>query len=157
MGKTLFTVLVLSLAALGLGCQRAGEAEAREAVKALLKIQAAHQAGVSYMNYQTLLIEAQAKVNEASAKMPDGDLKRQMQGAMEAYVDAGKLWERKVRGHSYLYSEMEPGKTLIPKYRFATESSGLSLGDRMNLDVALEAVLAEGHLRTLSASKELGD
>lgn len=155
MKTRLLTVLTLSLMPLTLACQSAGKVEAREAIKALLKIQAAHQAGVSYMNYQPLVIEAQAKVNEASAKLPDGDLKHQIGGAMEAYVDAGKLWERKVRGHSYLYSEMEPGQTLIPKYRFVTEPHRSSLGDRMDLDVALEAVLAEGHLRTLSASESL--
>jgi hypothetical protein len=97
------------------GSQIAGEAEARDALTSLRKIEAATQAGVSYMNYQPLVIEAQAKVNEASAKLPDGELKTELQGAISAYADAGRAWSYYSQG-KVLRNDTEPGRTLTAKY-----------------------------------------
>lgn len=61
---------------------------ASDALKALRKVDAATQVGISYFQYQPLVIEAQAQVNEALAVLPDGELKKEISLAMEAYTDA---------------------------------------------------------------------
>lgn len=90
---------------------------AEEAMKALRKLGAATQVGVNYQLYGSLVIDAQAQVNEALAILPDGELKKEMNAAMEAYADAGQIWGAKIRsGSGEIHSEFGPGATIIPKY-----------------------------------------
>jgi hypothetical protein len=99
--KTTLLVIALALASLSLACGGNSSQQstaAREAITALRKIEAATQTGVAYANYQPLLIDAKAKVNEASAKLPDGELKREIAAAMEAYVDASDGWQKTMSG-----------------------------------------------------------
>jgi hypothetical protein len=92
---------------------------ASDAVKALRKVEAATQVNPTYEQYNQLVLEAKAQVNEASAKMPDGEAKTELNKAMEAYVDAGTAWRASLR--DTLRGDREPGKTLSTKY-------GLNLG-----------------------------
>jgi hypothetical protein len=94
---------------------------ASEALAALKKIQAATQVGVNYQQYGMLVIEAKDKVNTAHAMLPEGQLKTELDAAMDAYTDAAQAWSIKFREFStYLYAGEEPGKTLIPKYALQT-------------------------------------
>jgi phage gp46-like protein len=76
----------------GLSSQQ--QTSANEALKALKKVQAATQVGVNSSQYGQLVIEAQAAVNDASSKLPDGELKKELQAAIEAYGDAPDAWSK---------------------------------------------------------------
>ena len=71
--------------------------EAKEALKALRKIEAATEVGVTYQQYRQLLIEAQAEVNEAKAKLPDGEPKAGLSAVMEMYGAVGDLWGQQIK------------------------------------------------------------
>ncbi len=122
-----------------------------DAIKALRRIEAAVQVGVNFQQYGQLLIEAKSQVNEASAKLPDGELKRELNEAMEAYVDAGRVWNNKIQGYMIL-ADSEPGKTVIPKYslRTTTESRGRQ---EANADEAIQVIwrVAKEHLERAAA------
>lgn len=63
-----------------------------EALSALRKIEAATQVGVSYEKYGELLIEAKAKVNEATKILPPGDLSANLFLTMKNYEIAQIAW-----------------------------------------------------------------
>jgi len=114
------TAASLTLIFLLLACNKGGlsseqKKSAEDALKALRKVEAATEAGVSFMNYQPLVIDAKAQVNEASSKLPDEELKKELGAAMEAYMDAGLAWNQFARDR-YLDNYSEPGKTLAAKY-----------------------------------------
>lgn len=122
----LFSVLCLSLA-----CERKPSKEqvaADAALKALRKLEAATQVGVSYQQYGQLLIDAKAQVNEASTLITRPKLKDDINWIMDAFTDAGKVWAKKVKGDKSLFSLVEPGKELIPKYSLKTEKMELASG-----------------------------
>lgn len=129
--------------------------EAKIALKSLQKIKAATEVGVSYMNYQQLVIAAKAEVNAASSKLPsalpksDGTydlkdypskLRYELNEAMDAYADAQRMWEEKNAGRK-LSLDTEPGKTLLPKYKLTTTDP----------DDALQILWEIGNISTLSS------
>jgi hypothetical protein len=89
---------------------------AANALKALHKLQAATQVGVSYEQYGTLVIEAKAQVNEANRSLPTSDLQQQINQAMDAYTDAGQVWSEKLKGHQSFAGYTEPGISWKKKY-----------------------------------------
>ncbi|SRR5579885_1948835 len=97
----------------------------KDALKSLRKVQAATQVGVNTQQYPQLLVDAKANVNAASALLPDGDLRNQLQKTMDAYVDVAGLWRHKIESPSYLSDTIsaseEPWKTMIMKYSLQTE------------------------------------
>ena len=129
MTKTLFWVCFATAFAVGaiIGCgespaKRQAEAQkeaATEALRALKKIQAATQVGVTFFEYGPLVIEAKAIVNQASSVLPLGDLRTELELAMDAYADARAAWDET----KYLRSYQEPGRTLIPKYSLKTKNA----------------------------------
>lgn len=68
------------------------KAAALAAIKALSKLQAATEVGVSYVDYGTRLIDAKADVTDSLANLADGQLKQKLSLAMDAYVDAHTAW-----------------------------------------------------------------
>lgn len=66
---------------------------ANNAVQALKKMQATTETGVNYQQYSQMLTEAQVAVNEANTKLPDGELKKELEKAMDAYKDAKWAWD----------------------------------------------------------------
>ena len=64
-----------------------------DALDALWKIDAALKVRVVYRDYSQLVTEAQAKVDKASSLLPDGELKKELNAAMDAYKDAKWAWE----------------------------------------------------------------
>jgi hypothetical protein len=91
----------------------------QEAISALRRLDAATQVGVSFFNYNPLLIDAQAKVNEALPLLPNGNLKNEISLAMEAYNDAYLAW-RITNQQGFLISPppagLIDGSQLIQKY-----------------------------------------
>jgi len=79
---------------------------------------------VNYSQYSQLLLDAKAKTNAASRELSEGPVKKALNEAIDAYVDAGKAWSEKIRSSdNRLYLYEEPGKTLITKYGLPVESS----------------------------------
>ncbi|HKG48645.1 MAG TPA: hypothetical protein VKB02_18060, partial [Pyrinomonadaceae bacterium] len=90
-----------------------------DALKALRKVDASTQVGVSFIQYGSLLIDAQAQVNEALPLLPNGSLKNEIKQAMEAYKDANSAWlVTNKQGFiiSPAPSGLIDGKELIQKY-----------------------------------------
>jgi hypothetical protein len=98
-------------------------AAANDALKALRKVDSATQVGVSYIQYGSLLIETQAQVNEALRILPDGELKRELRAAMEAYADVRPLWERIINGQDLIWTNYAETKIAIQKYRLNPNQS----------------------------------
>lgn len=66
---------------------------ANDALDALGRIDAALEVRVVYPDYSRLVAEAQAKVDKASTLLPDGEVKTELNAAMQAYKDAKWAWE----------------------------------------------------------------
>src|SRR2546423_13984968 len=97
------TTLTVLIACHGLSTEQ--ETAARDALKALRKLDASLQVGTSYAQFTQLVVEAQAQVNEARAVLPKGELRRELTAAMEAYADAKTTW-------GYKFDERAPRAAL---------------------------------------------
>ena len=63
------------------------------ALRALRKLAGATEVGVNYQQYGALVIDAKAAVDEALATASDEELKSELKSSMDAYVDAGHVWD----------------------------------------------------------------
>ncbi len=83
-----------------------------EVSKALNKISAATEVGVSYRDYRELVIDAKGKIN--SVDVSDDRLN----AAIEMYIDALNIWKYKIENeHSYVItSDTTIGDDLLSKY-----------------------------------------
>lgn len=63
------------------------------ALRALRKLAGATEVGVNYQQYSALVIDAKAAVDEALATASDEALKTELKSSMDAYVDAGRVWD----------------------------------------------------------------
>ena len=143
-------IITQLLTAGGGGLSSKQKTVASEALAALRKVHAATEVGVSYQQYGTLVIDAKAKVNDANAVLPDGEMKTRLNAAMDAYTDANQAWGAKVSSSS-LKPDTEPGATLMRKYDL--KPSSMSAGNRifaewLDPDKAMQAAwgAAGGHL-----------
>lgn len=89
-GLLIFVTVHLLTAACGLSAKQQA---ANAALDALQKINAALKVRVSYQDYGHLVTEAQAQVDKASSLLPDGELKNELNAAMEGYRDAKWAWD----------------------------------------------------------------
>lgn len=92
--KALFPAIII-LALLAASCGQPPSKQksvAQDAVKALRKLEASTQVNPSYTQYNALVIDAKAEVNEVARVLPDGELKSHLNGAIEAYADAATAW-----------------------------------------------------------------
>lgn len=92
--KFINTVALPLLAFALLACSKVST-QVNEALGALGKLDASTQVGVSRSEYSRLLIEAQAKINDATEILPEGDLRKELTLAMRSYNDAQTIWDRK--------------------------------------------------------------
>jgi hypothetical protein len=156
---------VLSLLAACGGLSTKQKTAAHDTLKALRKIDAAAQVGTSYQQYKQMIIEAQAAMSEASASLPDGELKNELSKAVEADNDALIAWEsannREMYGGSFFSGRVDfnakskDGQALHEKYKIEYEQKDRLMAGTYPLDVALPAIwkVAKEHLD--SASKLL--
>jgi hypothetical protein len=147
--KRIFTVSIIVLILVTACRTKQYDPEAYEALASLRKIQAATQVGVNYQHYGQLLIEAKDKANAASRVLPDGPLQAEIDAAMDAYVDAGQVWEAKTRAH--LNNTEEPGRTLLHKYSIKTDQYG-NIENEEDMKKALLTIWlnADSHLKKIS-------
>jgi hypothetical protein len=90
-------------------------AAAQDAMKALRKLDAATQVGVNFVNYQPLVIDARAKVDEAVSVLPIEQLKSELRSAIDAYADAASAWNDALTSEHLIISQ-PPGDSLARKY-----------------------------------------
>lgn len=124
MRKSLLTIMLLVVACILSACgglSAKQQSAASEAITALRKLEAASQVKPSLAQYSQLVIEVKAQVNEAAAVLSDGELKQELNAAMEAYADAAIAWAAMQR--AFLIEDKEPGKTLGPKYGLHLDST----------------------------------
>jgi hypothetical protein len=76
---------------------RPGKKEAADAIKALDRVKAAVEVGVTFQKYGELVIDAQTAVNDAKRALPDGDLVANLSGAVQAYKDVVTIWNFKIQ------------------------------------------------------------
>lgn len=99
------------------------------AVRSLRKLASAAEIGVTYRDYSSRLIDVKSEVDEALAQMPDGDLKKEVAAAMEAYGDAGQAWSRTLGGggrytEASLYPDSDPWAVVMQlKYEIPVEAT----------------------------------
>ncbi|RJP90939.1 MAG: hypothetical protein C4518_08575 [Desulfobacteraceae bacterium] len=105
---SLAVTIILLFVSCGLSSKQKTSAE--ESMKSLRKLAAAVQVGVNYIQYSSFIIDAQALVNDSLTVLPEGELKKEINASMEAYVDARKVWSCKIDPYNS-YPE-----TLISKY-----------------------------------------
>lgn len=121
---------------------------ADDAVKSLKKIEAATQVGVNFAQYSQLVIDAKTQANEVSSVLPpNSELRKEIEAAMESYMDAAQAWNAKFGSiYTLLYSNTDPGKTLIPKYQLKVAPAiDKRYGDYASPDQALPVIWAAAH------------
>ena len=159
--KPLSAAIILALSGavsvLLTSCAHGPTKETLDAVAALKKIQAATQVGVSYQQYGLLLIEAKAKTNEATAKLPDGALKTDLTTAMDSYADAGTVWGIKIQRYSLYGDGSEPDKSLIAKYQLPVAPDKYTKRVSVDGDDALQIIWRRADTHLTQVSKFLSD
>lgn len=114
-------VLLLSVLAL-LACRDKAEAPLKEAVESLQKVQTAVRVGLSFEQYNNLVIDAKVKTDKAIRVLPEGELKSDLNATAESYVDAVRVWSKGIRGEKF--DLRGPDGTLLSKYSIHVDTSG---------------------------------
>jgi hypothetical protein len=128
---------------------------ARTAIKELRKLAGATEIGVSFREYGTRLIDVKNAVDDALASIQEGELKKEISLALEAYVDAGHAWNTIIKDgnaqYDYTLSFDAEWMRIVEKYSLSPESS-LVYGN----DKALSAIWREARSHLERASTLLG-
>lgn len=98
--------------------------EVSEAIKALGKVSSAIEIGVNYTEYSELVLEAKSQVNEATAILKQGQIRSELELAIDSFVDARDTWNYALQNQygaefadfQKLYDFTELGKIILPKY-----------------------------------------
>jgi hypothetical protein len=107
-----------------------------DAIKALGKVEAAIQVGVNKQQYGQLVIDAKAAVNEAVRSLPSGELSTALTEAIDAYRDAGTVWNHKIRWDSIGLGQNTGDGAIITRYDLkATRTDG-----RVDEDYAMQKI-----------------
>jgi hypothetical protein len=94
-----------------------------DAIDSLRRMESALEIGISYQEYRSRMIDLKGDVDEAIAQLPDGELKKELGLAMEAYGDALTAWSDVIQNQN-LFSASEPGKSLRKKYSIPEAGAG---------------------------------
>lgn len=92
------------------------------ALKALRKMKAATEIGVTLPEYSSRLIDGKVEVDEALAVLPGGFLKEELRLALEAFVDVGKAWNQMGK-YSFILAQSETGWMLAGRYGLQSDTS----------------------------------
>lgn len=151
--RTMLLIIVLAvvspLTACG-GLSSKQKTAASDTLKALRKIDAAAQVGTSYQQYRQMMIDAQAAMSEASASLPDGELKNELSKAVETDNDALLAWEAAnemeknggdfFSGRIQISAKSKDGQLLHEKYKIDFERKDRLMLGTYSLNVALPTI-----------------
>lgn len=134
-----------------------------EALKALRKLVSATDVGTTFQTYNSLVIEAKTQVDEAKRKLPQGELKKALESAIEAYADVVTIWNEKIaKRMDNLYSREPSHLYLIKKYKLQTKRvdygsivSDVGIVEQVDIDIARQMIWIEGKSQVEHISKLL--
>jgi hypothetical protein len=112
---------------------------ARTAVKELRKLAGATEIGVSFQDYGSRLIDAKNAIDEALVSIPEGELKKEIGLALEAYVDAGHAWNTIIKDGNAQYD-----------FTLSLDAEWIRIVKKYALSPDPEGTLVYGHDRVLS-------
>ena len=90
-------------------------ASANQALKALRKLETATEVGLNRASYGERLIDTKTDVQENLRALPEGELRKEIGLAMEAYADARTAWDRTLETES-LVLFLKQNRPLVNKY-----------------------------------------
>jgi hypothetical protein len=103
--------------------QRSSSAPSRDsilaveaAVKSLRKLGALTVVKPAFPDYQSRLIDVKVDVEDALARLPEGNLKAEIKLALEAFIDAENVWDQLGDVEVILPSKDEQAAKLMEKY-----------------------------------------
>lgn len=151
--KILFGLMFLVFS-IGLsGCGKSQEQLNREnsiqqSIKALEKIEAATQVGVNKTQYQSLLVDAKTAVNQSNNILPEGELKTELNAAMESFSDANKFGFDPKAFIIFSFADAEV-KALNEKYRIDQSPDNILGQGSVENGIALKIIwtAASAHLK----------
>ena len=91
-----------------------------DSVRALRKLLSAVEVGLSFSQYTDRLIDAKAEIDERFSLLPEGVVKQEIAGSMDAFLDAHELWRLSLTekwAHSYLFH----ARQIYKRYNFTPE------------------------------------
>ena len=123
------------------------------AVKSLRKLGALTVVKPTFQDYQSRLIDVKIDVEDALAKLPEGNLKTEIKLALDAFIDAENIWDQQGEVEVILPSKDEFAAQLMQKYAIPPiEPSADPAKLRLDRDMMLNKIWgsAKGHLDKLS-------
>src|SRR5437868_9197998 len=129
-------VIGLSLMLPGCGLSSKQRDATRDAIQSLKRIQAATEVGVNYQAYGQLLIDAQAKANDAKSLLPDSELRNRLSEVIGTYKDANQIWTKKIENGNDLLGFMI--KDILEKYPIPTQPIKGGSGFLIDADIAIQ-------------------
>ncbi len=127
------------------------------ALKSLRKMAGAAQMGINFQEYSSRIIDAKADVDESVAQLPDGEVKKEISLALQAYVDAKTIWNNSATS-DVVITMLEPGKSLQRKYKIPETTYGQATkGQSTDKTIALSTIWSVASKHIERASKVLNE
>ncbi len=108
--------------------------------------------GINFQEYSSRIIDVKADVDESVAQLPDGEVKKEVSLALQAYVDAKTIWNDSATS-DYVITMLEPAKGLQRKYKIPERTKG-QVADKT---VALSTIWSVANKHIERASKVLNE
>ena len=119
-----------------------------DAIKSLRRMESATEIGISNQEYSSRMIDLKGDVDEALAQLPEGELRKELTLAIEAYTDALVVWNYK---YAFLTADEEPGQSWAKKYpNIVSEIEGVNFVGRATAVPAIWVAAGE-HVKRASA------
>ncbi|MBO0722893.1 MAG: hypothetical protein J2P41_18860, partial [Blastocatellia bacterium] len=119
---------------------------ARKAYTSLSRLAEAIELRVPYSQYSAQLFDAKAVVDDATAALPEGAVKIDLNHALEVFTDAARAWGAVQQQYGPYAGRIpiksEPGSTLMRKYNIKPEVNAVGDADHLKIDTALKTILA---------------
>jgi hypothetical protein len=115
----------------------------QRAVKALRKLANATQIGVSYLDYNPLVIEAKTEIDDALTQVPEGALTAAIRASIYEYQVAADVWNRLVHTGS-IPTKSELGRSLINAYQIPIK---IGMFTSLSRDLALSYIWRAGRAK----------
>lgn len=115
--------IIVSFSLLLTACNKLGPKHPQSvqiAAQELRRIQALLEVGIDFEKYDFQVREANVAVSEASAELPNGELRKELNATIEAYRDAHSVWAYQNDNSARLMQDSPLGNAMIAKYSLQT-------------------------------------